>query len=88
MNAAEIRAEITEAVEELAKGPNQFVKLSSLRWKLAFIRTAGLDAQLAAMYRARVINLIEASSPRSLTADDRAAALRIGGQDKTLVALV
>lgn len=85
---AEIQEEITGAIEKLAAQPNQFVSLARLRWQLAFIRTAELNAELTAMYKDQVINLIPHSSPRALTDDDRNAALVVGGESKTLVSLV
>jgi hypothetical protein len=40
------------------------------------------------MYRSQRINLIPQSSPRALSAEDREAAICIGGQDKHLMSEV
>ena len=71
----------------LAAGPGEFVPLSRLLNELADIPRAAADTVLGKMYRARQINLIPQSNQLTLTAQDRASALRIGGEDKHLISI-
>lgn len=85
---AEVEARILSAYRSLAQRPAQFVKLAVLRPHAAGIPPADIDSALARMYRAQRVNLIPHSSPQLVTDEDRRAALRIGGEDKHLIAEV
>jgi hypothetical protein len=85
---ADVEARILSAYHALAAEPAQFVKLTELRSRLADLPHADIDAVLGQMYRSQRINLIPQSSPRALSAEDREAAIRIGGQDKHLISEV
>jgi hypothetical protein len=78
---------VAAAYQVLAARPGQFVKLTELRERLADIPRAALDGALAAMFTARRVKLIPQSSPQALTAEDRASALRIGGEHKHLLSI-
>lgn len=83
-----VEARILSAYRSLAQRPAQFVKLAVLRPQAADIPSADIDSALARMYRAQRVNLIPHSSPQLVTEEDRQAALRIGGEDKHLIAEV
>ncbi|MGD0605942.1 MAG: hypothetical protein ABSA53_20420 [Streptosporangiaceae bacterium] len=86
--SADIEARVMSAYRVLAKEPAQFVKLTELRSRLADSPRSDIDAALDRMYRSQRINLIPQSSPRALSAEDREAAICIGGQDKHLMSEV
>jgi hypothetical protein len=85
---ADVEALILAAYHALATEPAQFVKLTELRSGLADAPRVDVDAALGRMYRSQRINLIPQSAQRTLTAEDRAAALRIGGENKHLISEV
>jgi hypothetical protein len=78
---------IEAAYRRLATRPGEFVKLSVLRERLSGIPRSALDATLGAMYAALRVNLIPQSNQQALTAADREAALRIGGEHKHLISI-
>ncbi|MGH3166487.1 MAG: hypothetical protein ACRDN0_11420 [Trebonia sp.] len=85
---ADVEDGILSAYRAVAAEPAQFVKLTDLRQRLADVPRAEVDAALDRMYRSRRINLIPESGQRLLTAEDRTAALRIGGEAKHLISEV
>jgi hypothetical protein len=84
---ADVEAGIVAAYRVLAGEPGEFVRLAALRGRLGDISRTDTDEALAAMYRARRINLIPQSDQLTLTADDRESALRIGGEHKHLISI-
>jgi hypothetical protein len=86
--SADVEARILSAYHAVAEEPAQFVKLTDLRQRLADVPRADVDAALDRMYRSQRINLIPQSGQRLLTAEDREAALRIGGDNKHLISEV
>jgi hypothetical protein len=78
---------IATGYRALASEPGAFVRLAELRDKLAGLPRDETDAALGRMYREQLINLIPQSNRRELTAEDRASALRIGGEDKHLISI-
>jgi hypothetical protein len=85
---ADVEARILSAYHAVATEPAQFVRLAEIRQQLADVPRADVDAALDQMYRSRRINLIPQSGQRLLTAEDREAALRIGGDKKHLISEV
>jgi hypothetical protein len=83
----DITARVTAAYQALAAGPGGFVKIRELRERLTDIPRSVLDGALAALFTARRVNLIPQSSQQSLTALDRASALRVGGESKHLISI-
>lgn len=77
-----LQGRIAGAYEDLASAPGRFVKIRQIREHLADIARADLDAILIEMYKQQIINLIPQSNQRALTAEDRAAAIRCGGEHK------
>jgi len=78
---------IDAAYRSLASASGQFVSLRELRGELSGRPRPDVDAALAALFTAQRINLIPQSNQRALSEADRAAALRIGGEDKHLISI-
>lgn len=85
--AADVQTRIHTAYREHAQAPGEFLPLRRIRAKLADLPRTAVDAELDRMYRAQTINLIPQSYRRGLTDEDRAAAYRIGGEDKHLMSI-
>jgi hypothetical protein len=83
----DLTVRIEAAYRGLATRPSEFIKLKALRDRLADIPRPALDAALGSMYAALRVNLIPQSNQQSLTAGDREAALRIGGEHKHLISI-
>ncbi|HEY6492765.1 MAG TPA: hypothetical protein VIZ43_05790 [Trebonia sp.] len=83
----DLTARVIAAYRALADGPGHFVKLGDLRLRLAEIPRSALDGALAAMFTARRVNLVPQSNQQALTAADREAALRLGGEHKHLISI-
>ncbi|QSB06030.1 hypothetical protein [Natronoglycomyces albus] len=74
------------AYESLAEAPGSWVQLHQLRSKLAGERST-VDDLLRQLFRARRIDLIPEVNQKTLTPQDRAAAIVVGGEDKHLIAI-
>jgi hypothetical protein len=85
--ADDLPAGIETAYRGLAPAPGQFVSLRELRLRLPGRPRPELDAALAALYAAQRVNLIPQSDQRALSDADRAAAVRVGGEDKHLISI-
>jgi hypothetical protein len=83
----DIPAQVEDAYQALAVGGSALVKLRELRLRLAGIPRTELDAALTEMFTARRVNLIPQSNQQALTAADRDAALRVGGEYKHLMSI-
>ncbi|PYE13140.1 hypothetical protein DFR67_11879 [Williamsia limnetica] len=81
--AVDIR--IVEAYRSLAAKPGAWVSLRRLRPALGDIDRDVLDDALRSLYTRPGITLIPEENQKSLTPDDRAAAVSIGGQNKHLI---
>ncbi|GGS46482.1 hypothetical protein [Actinokineospora fastidiosa] len=78
---------IRTAYLELSVKPQDWVRLAKLRPKLGAAEKGDVDEVLLRMYRAREANLVPDSNRKVLTDADHAAAIRIGGEDKHLMAI-
>ncbi|MGH8966762.1 MAG: hypothetical protein ACRDXB_15745 [Actinomycetes bacterium] len=78
---------IHRAYDELKKKPQDWVRLARLRPKLDGAERSEVDATLLAMTRTGLVHLAPDSDRKALTADDHEAAIRIGKEDKHLVAI-
>lgn len=83
----DLTARVTAAYQGLAPASGEFIKLRELREHLADIPRSALDGALAAMFTAQRINLVPQSNQQALTAADREAALRLGGEHKHLISI-
>lgn len=85
--SSDLTVRVTTAYQRLASYPGAFVKLCDLREYLADIPRPTLDAALGTMFAVRHVNLVPQSNQQALTATERAAALRIGGEHKHLISI-
>jgi hypothetical protein len=83
----DLTARVTTAYQTLAPASGELVKLCELREHLTDIPRSALDAALATMFTAGRVNLIPQSNQQALTAADREAALRLGGEQKHLISI-
>lgn len=82
-----LESTIRDAYAELAVKPQDWVRLSKLREKLGNPDKAEMDRILLAMARTGLVHLAPCSNRKAHTDADRAAALRIGSEDKHLIAI-
>lgn len=79
--------QITATYKRLVNRPRGWVSLTALRRELAHIDRADLDEGLRLLHRSPGGNLIPESNQKTLTGEDRAAALRLGGEWKHLLSI-
>lgn len=84
---ATVENRIRQAYRDLTPRPGAWVKLSRLRAELTDAPRADVDAALHDMYRSPGVSLIPEENQKVLTAEDRAAAIVIGDQNKHLMAI-
>lgn len=84
---AELEKLISGAYQELSVKPQDWVRLAELRPKVNGAGKDEVDQVLLAMARTGLVHLAPDSDRRALTDADRAAAIRIGKEDKHLVAI-
>lgn len=77
----EVENAIREAYRSLAAAPGDWVGLADLRERLAGIDRAATDDALRALARTEGVRIIPVANTKALEPRDRAAALRIGGED-------
>jgi hypothetical protein len=85
--SADLETVIRLAYGKLAKEPNDWVRLADLRPLLNGAGQSDVDGVLKSMSRARQAQLAPDPDRKSLTTADRAAAVRIGGEDNHLIAI-
>jgi hypothetical protein len=78
---------IRAAYGELSDEPQDWVRLAKLRPKLNGASKDEVDETLLAMTRTGLVHLAQSANRKALTEDDHAAAIRIGSEDKHLVAI-
>jgi hypothetical protein len=78
---------IRKAYDELKRKPRDWVRLAQLRPKLDGAGKSEVDEKLLAMTKTGLVHLAPDSDRGALTDDDRKAAIRIGKEDKHLVAI-
>lgn len=83
----EVENLIREAYHELARVPGDWVGLADLRDRLHHVDRATVDEALRAMVRQKLVRLVPNANTKGLEARDRAAALRIGGEDHHSIAI-
>ncbi|WP_433269680.1 hypothetical protein ACQPWR_12955 [Micromonospora vinacea] len=87
VSAAEVEALVRSAYRELTTAPGAWVGLADVRDRLADTDRAALDAALRAMVGREDVRIIPVANTKSLTARDRAAAVRIGNEDNHALAI-
>ncbi|MFC0003765.1 hypothetical protein [Micromonospora siamensis] len=80
-STAEVEAAIRDAYRELAGTTGEWVRLADVRDRLAGHDRSTVDAALRALARRDGVRVIPVANSKSLTARDRAAAVRIGDED-------
>ncbi|MGH3280480.1 MAG: hypothetical protein ACRDNW_15265 [Trebonia sp.] len=83
----DLSVRVAAAYQALAPAPGEFVKLRELRDRLGDIPRLTLDGALTTMFSAQCVNLVPQSNQQALTAADREAALRLGGEQKHLISI-
>ncbi|MEV6444664.1 hypothetical protein [Amycolatopsis sp. NPDC051716] len=78
---------IRQAYRQLAARPQQFVRLAQLRPKLNGADRAEVDEKLLELMKTSKVQLAPESNRRGLTDEDRAAAIRVGREDKHLLSI-
>ena len=78
---------VRAAYWQLASGPRAWVGLTALREQLDGASRAEIDEALHRLSRADDVNIIPESNQKTLTPADRDAAIRIGGEDRHLIAM-
>jgi hypothetical protein len=82
---SDIETRVIEAYRDLAAKPGGWLGLAQLRQKLGDIDRTDLDRALRSLYSHPGIALIPEDNQKSLSADDRAAAVSVGDQAKHLI---
>ncbi|WP_434741210.1 hypothetical protein [Micromonospora sp. SH-82] len=83
----ELRTRLRGAYSALAASAGDWVSLTRIRPFFGDVETAVLDEALRQLERESDVTIVPESNQKMLTPDDVAAAVRIGGQDKHLVAI-
>ncbi|RQX01202.1 hypothetical protein [Micromonospora inaquosa] len=87
VSAAQVEALVRSAYRDLATAPGAWVGLADVRDRLADTDRAALDAALRTMVGREDVRIIPVANTKSLTARDRAAAVRIGNEDNHALAI-
>jgi hypothetical protein len=82
---SDIETRVIEAYRDLVAKPGGWLGLAQLRQKLGDIDRTDLDRALRSLYSHPGIALIPEDNQKSLSADDRAAAVSVGDQAKHLI---
>ncbi len=83
-----IDRQVRAAYAEVAPEPSTWVGLAALRNALNGESRGEVDQALHRLNRAADVNIIPESNQKMLTEEDRDAAIRIGGEDRHLIAIV
>jgi hypothetical protein len=87
VDGSDVETRVRDAYVRLAAHAGGWVDLVRLREELSDVSRPELDAALTRMYRLPGISLIPEENQKTLTDQDRAAAVAIGDQDKHLIAI-
>lgn len=83
--APSVEDRIRAAYRSLPKAPGGWVGLAALRPLLSDLPATEVDAALERMNRRPDVNLVPDSNVKALSAEQRAAAVRFGGESKDLL---
>lgn len=84
---ADLETQIRGAYRKLAPRPGEPVRLAKLRPLLNGASREDVDAVLMALGRKQVVTLTPNPSGKDVTAEDRAAAVRIGGDENHMISI-
>lgn len=82
-----LEARIRMAYQELSTKPQDWIRLARLRPLLGGADKSDVDKALITMMRSGAVYLVPDSNRKVLTGADHEAAIRIGGEDKHLIAI-
>ncbi|MEV4539152.1 hypothetical protein AB0J82_35805 [Asanoa sp. NPDC049518] len=83
----DVDVRIRKAYAEIAVSAGELVSLAALRPRLTGTERSGVDAALVALSSAPDVRIIPESNQKTLSAAQRDAAVRIGNQDRHLIAI-
>ncbi len=83
----DLEQRIRDAYAKLAPGPGEWVSLSRLRRELGDAQKGDVDRALKSLHGARDVNLEPEANQKRLSPEVRHAAVRIGGEDRHLLAI-
>ena len=86
-DTVDIEASIRAAYARIAREPGSTVRLSRLRNELRDITRSDLDDALARLRRAADVSLIPEENQKTLTDEERAAAVVVGNQQNHLLSI-
>ncbi|GIF68531.1 hypothetical protein Ais01nite_65660 [Asanoa ishikariensis] len=84
---SDIDVRIRKAYAEIAVSAGELVSLAALRPRVTGAERAGVDAALVALSTAPDVRIVPESNQKTLSAEQRDAAVRIGNQDRHLIAI-
>jgi hypothetical protein len=87
VEVVDVAARVRAAYASLADRPGAWVGLRRLRQELPDVPRVELDRELARLYREPGVSLIPEENQKTLTDDDRAAAVTIGDKDNHVMAI-
>lgn len=85
--AADLTDRIRETYAAIASPPRAWVSIGDIRRKLDDVPRSDLDAALRRLEQAADVNIVPESNQKTLSEDERAAAVIIGDQPKHLLAI-
>ncbi len=83
----DMQVRIRRAYADLTPKPGGWVGLLGLRGALSDVARGDLDAALVTLHRAADVSLIPEENQKTLTDAEHAAAVRVGNQDRHLIAI-
>lgn len=87
VRSGDLESLIRAAYNDLAAAPEDWIRLARIRPRLNGAGKSEVDDVLLEMMKTGTVHLAPDSNTKMLTAEDRAAAVRIGGEDLHLIAI-
>lgn len=87
IRSRDLESMIRSVYEELAVEPQDWIRLARIRPRLDGAQKSEVDDVLVKMMKNGSVHLAPESNTKVLTADDHAAAIRVGSEDLHLVAM-
>jgi hypothetical protein len=87
IRSRDLESLIRSVYEELAVEPQDWIRLARIRPRLNGAEKSEVDDTLVKMMKTGTVHLAPESNTKVLTAEDHAAALRVGSEDLHLVAM-
>ncbi|MFD9705928.1 hypothetical protein [Lentzea sp. NPDC059081] len=87
LRSGDLESLIRSAYSDLATAPEDWIRLARIRTRLNGADKSEVDDALLEMMKTGTVHLAPDSNTKMLTSEDRAAAVRIGGEDLHLIAI-